>query len=62
MPEKRETIHSRLQMIASLLGEHARSWQVAMPGSVYFLLSFTGFVHVWGQRWGARRWPERGEG
>lgn len=49
-------------LIAGLLGEHARSWQVAMPGSVYFLLSFTGLVHVWGQRWGARRWPGHGEG
>lgn len=48
--------------IAGLLTEDSRSWQVAMPGSVYFLLSFTGFVHVWGQRYGARRWPERAEG
>jgi hypothetical protein len=29
---------------------------------VYFLLSFTGLVHVCGQRWGARRWPERADG
>ncbi|CAN7249025.1 TMEM175 family protein [Pseudoxanthomonas sp. LjRoot168] len=49
-------------LIACLLGEHARSWQVAMAGSVYFLLSFTGIVHVGGQRWGKRRWPERVEG
>jgi hypothetical protein len=49
-------------LIALLLTEHSRSWQVALPGSVYFLLSFTGLVHVCGQRWGARRWPERADG
>jgi len=48
-------------LIAGLLTEDSRSWQVALPGSVYFLLSFTGLLHVAGQRWGARRWPARAE-
>ena len=51
----------KIQLIASLLTEDSRSWQVALPGSVYFLLSFTGLLHVAGQRWGARRWPARAE-
>ena len=42
-----------------LLTDQSRSWQVALPGCVYFLLSFAGLVHVRGQRWGATRWPER---
>ena len=49
-------------LIALLLTEQSRSWQVALPGCAYFLLSLAGFVHMRGQRWGARRWPERVEG
>lgn len=49
-------------LIALLLTEQSRSWQVALPGCAYFLLSFAGLVHVRGQRWGAKRWPERADG
>jgi len=49
-------------LIALLLTEQSRSWQVALPGCAYFLLSLAGFVHMRGQRWGARRWPERVDG
>ena len=49
-------------LIALLLTEQSRSWQVALPGCAYFLLSFAGVVHVQGQRWGERRWPERVDG
>jgi len=49
-------------LIALLLGEQSRSWQVALPGCVYFLLSFAGLVHVRGQRWGAGRWPAHADG
>ena len=49
-------------LIALLLTDQSRSWQVALPGCVYFLLSFAGLVHVRGQRWGAHRWPECADG
>ncbi len=49
-------------LAALLLGERSQPWQVALPGCVYFLLSFTGLVHVRGQRWGAERWPVRADG
>ena len=39
---------------AALLSDGARSWQVAMAGSVYFLLSFTGLMYALGRRWGLR--------
>ncbi len=48
--------------IALLLTDQSRSWQVALPGCAYFLLSFAGLVHVRGQRWGAKRWPEQADG
>lgn len=41
-------------LIAALLSDGARSWQVAMAGSVYFLLSFTGLMYALGRRWGLR--------
>lgn len=41
-------------LIAALLSDGARSWQVAMAGCVYFLLSLTGLVSAWGRRWGMR--------
>ena len=49
-------------LIALLLTDQSRSWQVALPGCVYFLLSFAGLVHVRGQRWGAHRGPECADG
>jgi uncharacterized membrane protein len=49
-------------VIALLLTEQSRSRQVALPGCVYFLLSFAGLVHVRGQRWGAQRRPKRADG
>jgi len=49
-------------LVAALLTERSRAWQVALPGCAYFLLSFTGLVHLRGRRWGERRWPERADG
>ena len=42
-------------LIAWSLPDQPRGWQVAMPGFVYFLLSFTGWINTLGQRWGLRR-------
>ena len=36
--------------VASLLPGRAAPWQVAIPGLLYFLLSFTGLLHVLGRR------------
>ena len=41
--------------VALWLPAHARPWQVAMPGCLYFLLSLTGLVHVLGRRIALRR-------
>ena len=42
-------------LVAWSLPDQPRGWQVAMPGFVYFLLSFTGWINTLGQRWGLRR-------
>ncbi|AKC87204.1 TMEM175 family protein [Pseudoxanthomonas suwonensis] len=42
-------------LVAALLPADARPWQAGIPGFLYFLLSFTGLVHVLGRRLGLRR-------
>ncbi|GAB3509114.1 hypothetical protein GCM10027400_10270 [Pseudoxanthomonas daejeonensis] len=41
--------------VVLLLPAHAAPWQVAIPGSLYFLLSLTGLVHMLGRRAALRR-------
>ena len=42
-------------LVAIGLPEDAVPWQVAIPGTLYFLLSLTGLVHVLGRRRARRR-------
>lgn len=42
-------------LVAALLTPESRPWQVALPGCVFFLLSFSGLAHAAGRRWGLRR-------
>ena len=42
-------------LVAIGLPEDAVPWQVALPGTLYFLLSLTGLVHVLGRRRARRR-------
>lgn len=49
-------------LIAALLTPDSRPWQVALPGSVFFLLFFSGWMHAAGRRWGMRRWPAMPDG
>ena len=44
--------------LAGLMPDNARSWQVALPGCVYFLLSFTGVIDTIGRRRAARHLPQ----
>ena len=42
-------------LVAVALPANAAPWQVAIPGSLYFLLSLTGLLHVLGRRRALRR-------
>jgi uncharacterized membrane protein len=42
-------------LVAWCLPDSPRPWQLALPGFLYFTLSFTWLADALGQRWGARR-------